>query len=140
MRNLAGMFDEFMSEFEFPDYFGRNWAALTDCLSDLLWLGPVGGVVLVVTEPQVVLIAEERVEMDTLVLVLGDVQNRWTAGATVQQQENQVSGSFDVILSVDSNVSMERARTRWEASGAVFVPPSAVAHRAVQILSSDAAG
>ena len=31
---------------EFPDWFGRNWDAFFDCLTDLSWL-PAGGHVLV---------------------------------------------------------------------------------------------
>lgn len=33
----------------FPDYFGRNWDAVDDCLADLDWLSPSQGCVLVVS-------------------------------------------------------------------------------------------
>ncbi|WP_149827989.1 barstar family protein [Streptomyces tailanensis] len=32
-----------------PDYFGRNWDALADCLTDLSWAPPVRGRLVVVT-------------------------------------------------------------------------------------------
>jgi RNAse (barnase) inhibitor barstar len=35
--------------FSFPDYFGRNWDAVDECLRDLSWL-PADGYVLVVRE------------------------------------------------------------------------------------------
>lgn len=35
---------------QFPDYFGFNWDAFEDCLTDLSWLG-AGGYVLVVQDP-----------------------------------------------------------------------------------------
>ena len=31
-------FDEISASFQFPGYFGENWNALNDCLSDLGWL------------------------------------------------------------------------------------------------------
>ena len=42
----AGFFQELAQALRFPDYFGRNWDAVYDCLTDLNWL-PAGGYVLV---------------------------------------------------------------------------------------------
>ena len=42
----AGFFTEIARELAFPDYFGRNWDAVYDCLTDLNWL-PAEGYVLV---------------------------------------------------------------------------------------------
>ena len=49
ITNASTLFAEMARAFRFPDYFGHNWAALTDCLRDLrgrenprlalLWLG-----------------------------------------------------------------------------------------------------
>jgi RNAse (barnase) inhibitor barstar len=38
----AGIFDELARTMRFPDYFGRNWDAVYDCLTDPSLL-PVGG-------------------------------------------------------------------------------------------------
>jgi Barstar (barnase inhibitor) len=38
MTTEDAAFDEFARALEFPDYFGRNWDAVWDCLTDLDWL------------------------------------------------------------------------------------------------------
>ncbi|MFB6719478.1 barstar family protein [Kribbella sp. NPDC056345] len=35
MQTLDGFFDVVAREFSFPDYFGRNWPAFDECLSDI---------------------------------------------------------------------------------------------------------
>ena len=42
----AGFFQELACALRFPDYFGHNWDAVYDCLTDLNWL-PASGYVLV---------------------------------------------------------------------------------------------
>ena len=42
----AGFFQEIARVLTFPDYFGRNWDAVYDCLTDLSWL-PAAGYALV---------------------------------------------------------------------------------------------
>jgi hypothetical protein len=42
----AGFFQEIARALQFPDYFGRNWDAVYDCLTDFNWL-PADGYVLV---------------------------------------------------------------------------------------------
>ena len=43
----AGFFEEIARALRFPDYFGRNWDAVYDCLTDFNWL-PAAGYVLVI--------------------------------------------------------------------------------------------
>jgi hypothetical protein len=53
--DLGGVFDKpaFMDRcaraLDLPDWFGRNWDALADCLRDLSWAPPARGRLLVVT-------------------------------------------------------------------------------------------
>jgi RNAse (barnase) inhibitor barstar len=45
VRGKEALFDRLSSALSFPEWFGRNWDALADCLSDLSWL-PASGYVL----------------------------------------------------------------------------------------------
>ncbi len=49
LTTKEGALREFALKMRFPDYFGRNWDALRDCLGDLDWgdLDPVHQVVLI---------------------------------------------------------------------------------------------
>jgi len=46
IRDTAGLFDACADSLQFPAYFGNNWDALQDCLSDLSWLPDRGRVLL----------------------------------------------------------------------------------------------
>ena len=47
MHTHDGLFTEFASALNFPDYFGRNWPALQDCLDDLTWLDETSHVLII---------------------------------------------------------------------------------------------
>ncbi len=38
MRTTPAFFDEFAAAFQFPAYFGENWDAFDECVTDLSWL------------------------------------------------------------------------------------------------------
>ena len=40
------LFERVAQALDFPDWFGRNWDALEDCLGDLSWRGAAGQVLL----------------------------------------------------------------------------------------------
>ncbi|HEY2213168.1 MAG TPA: barstar family protein [Bradyrhizobium sp.] len=61
MRRVDPLFDELSAAFQFPHYFGENWAALADCLGDLEWLGAPHVVLIISRFPEV--LVEEPIEM-----------------------------------------------------------------------------
>lgn len=47
----AGLLERFASALHFPPWFGHNWDALSDCLTDLSWL-PARGYRIMLSRPQ----------------------------------------------------------------------------------------
>jgi RNAse (barnase) inhibitor barstar len=45
------LLDIVASAMEFPDYFGKNWDALSDCLGDMMW-APAAGYGLVIRDAE----------------------------------------------------------------------------------------
>ena len=54
------VFQVFMTAFDFPQYFGWNWDALSDCLRDLNWLPASAYLVLIVAAGDLVAADPER--------------------------------------------------------------------------------
>jgi len=76
MRRLADLYDEFAAALQFPDYFGENWDALDECLTDLEWL-PAAGYVLFVSNAVEVLKEESENQFVTFVSVLSRTCEEW---------------------------------------------------------------
>lgn len=66
------VFDAFSRALGFPDWFGRNWDALHDCLGDLSWL----------EAPGYVLLMEGNGQGDELLEVLDSAAQFWAGQGT----------------------------------------------------------
>lgn len=78
MRTLEGVLAEFARALSFPGYFGRNFDALEECLTDLGWLPPMTTCTVYVLAAEHVL-ADEPGQLATLRSVLDDVAAEWAA-------------------------------------------------------------
>jgi RNAse (barnase) inhibitor barstar len=74
-RTAAELFDEFGAALQLPDYFGENWDALFECLTDLEWL-PGDAYLLGVTDGDLVLDREPQ-QFRTLLDVLERAAQNW---------------------------------------------------------------
>lgn len=79
MRDTDAMFDEFAAAFQFPYYFGGNWAAFDECMADLSWL-PARAYLTCIMSANEVGIDDDYDSFATLVKILNDVAKGW-AGA-----------------------------------------------------------
>ncbi|MCW2903157.1 MAG: hypothetical protein JWO67_5422 [Streptosporangiaceae bacterium] len=62
--------------FEFPDWFGHNWDALGDCLTDLTWIETEGGFVVVYAGWQA-LAQEEPEDFATALAIFEEAVDLW---------------------------------------------------------------
>ncbi|MEV4490700.1 barstar family protein [Micromonospora coxensis] len=73
-RTRAELFTRLAETLDLPGYFGRNWDALADCLSDLVETGPV---TLTVEDADQLLVDEPPAQLATLLDVFDDA---WSHG------------------------------------------------------------
>jgi hypothetical protein len=102
MRRVDPLFDELAAAFQFPYYFGENWAALADCLGDLEWLN-ASRVVLIISRFSEVLV-EEPIEMPAFTRAVGGAIER------LNKSRNSSNEPFRIVLSGNAidDVVLER--------------------------------
>jgi hypothetical protein len=76
MRDHDALFAEFASKLDFPDYFGGNWPALSDCLDDMLWFDEKGGF-LIVIEHWAQVLADAPIDLPVLKRILNEIGSNW---------------------------------------------------------------
>jgi len=76
-RDKDEAFERFAAALRFPDWFGRNWDALADCLDDLSWL-PADGYLLLLDHAAAWREAEAG-QFATALEILDDAARAWSA-------------------------------------------------------------
>ena len=98
----AALLGRLARELHFPDYFGQNWDALQDCLTDLPdWL-PAPGYVIVFTDAEAVC-RRRREDLSALKDVLGSAAQFW--------REQEPPRSFKVVFLGSAPLSSGGATT-----------------------------
>jgi hypothetical protein len=100
------LFQECAAALQFPAYFGENWDAFEECLSDLEWL-PSGGLVLFITQSDR-LLEESTDDLRTL----GDILR----SAAADWKESHPRAPYRIVLHVQPDGEAE-AWERLSASG-----------------------
>lgn len=100
------LFQEWAAALQFPAYFGENWDAFEECLSDLEWL-PAGGLILFITQSDR-LLEESPDDLRTF----GDVL-RFAAG---EWKKSHPRAPHRIVLHVQTD-GEEEARQRLAAAG-----------------------
>lgn len=107
MRNVANLFNELGAAMQFPDYFGENWAAMDECLSDLSWM-PGQRYVVVVSHARE-LLADEDVETRRLLMkVFRKVGQSWAEPVARGELWDRPAIPFHVLLQADA-IELDKA-------------------------------
>jgi len=100
-RTKSSLFRAFAEALRFPDYFGKNWDALEECITDLSWL-EASGYLLIVSDAEMLL---EKVDSDykTFVSIMNDAGKSWA-------ERSSRPTPFHVVLTTSSALSDRRQR------------------------------
>ncbi|WP_327002939.1 barstar family protein [Dactylosporangium sp. NBC_01737] len=105
MADVEHMFYEFSDALLFPGYFGWNWAALSDCLSDLQWLPADGYLLVVENAPE--MLSSSAGDRCTLFGVLSRAVRHW---ANPIGRPGGEGVAFKVLLVCDRDEDVVRLR------------------------------
>lgn len=117
-RTLEALFDEFAAAFQFPYYFGENWPAFRDCITDLDWLSIRSGVVVVVYDADRLLADAHPAELVALVRALSSASEQFGEAVADGEWWDRDPVPFHVVL------QGKRAEdfVRWRGAGADYQP------------------
>jgi hypothetical protein len=106
MSTADGVFREFSAALQFPWYFGQNWSAFNDCLSDLSWINFTGLIVVIFDADRV--LDEDQDDMKTLVHRLVNAHAVFSASVSLGEWWDRPPKPFHVLLQLDPSSSL-----RW---------------------------
>lgn len=96
MKTLNGVFGEFATGLEFPDYFGFNSAAFDECLNDLSWLNANGICIVILDAGQ--LLTDESGEIAWLLQLLEDACREWSLAVEEGQAWDRLPIPFHILF------------------------------------------
>jgi RNAse (barnase) inhibitor barstar len=114
----ASFFDEVAAALQFPHYFGENWNALNDCLTDLSWL-PAQALVLCIADADQ-LLAKTPADLKWLIDVLQSAAKEWN-----HPEKPKTPRAFHVVLQVALGHE-EVVKTPWQAAGVKLEPVASI--------------
>lgn len=97
MRNVEALFNEVAAALQFPHYFGENWNALDECLTDMSW-APAESYVLVILNGEDLLVDEPPKELEVFIRLLDRAGEEWSHPVTAGDSSNRPGISFHVVF------------------------------------------
>ncbi|ADI37989.1 barstar family protein [Waddlia chondrophila] len=100
MSNLDDLYREFAAAFKFPDYFGYNFNALDECITDLEWL-PADGYLLVIKNSDRLLSKEPNDILESFLSILDSAGEEWATPIVQGEDWDREEVPFHVLLELD---------------------------------------
>jgi RNAse (barnase) inhibitor barstar len=113
----AGFFDEVAAALQFPYYFGENWNAMWDCITDLNWL--TGLSYLAVFDSAEYLLSESDRGFQVLLKVLTDAHTLWHGETADFGARGRHPIAFQSVLACDPH-AVDALTQRMSAADATF--------------------
>jgi len=121
MRTLPGLFDECAAALQFPLYFGENWDAFDECVADLEGLPAARGFVVVIVDPDELLVEAGHEALGLLLDSLESATAVWGRSVELGEWWDRPAVPFHVVLAGERD-AVELAAHRWSAAGAEPMP------------------
>ena len=112
MRRVNSLFDEFVAALQFPYYFGENWNAFDECLTDLAWL-PGDVYILIITNSEATLAEEDEEQFFTFIEILHNAGEEWSRPVETSEPWSHQPVPFHVIFqSSESDLDVVTSRLK----------------------------
>lgn len=118
MARLSSLYDEFAAALQFPYYFGENWNAFDECITDLEWI-PGDVYVLVITDAKNVLAEESDDQLEALTNLLEEAGSEWSELVETAEAWDRRAVAFHVVFQCDES-DKPAVISRLESVGASF--------------------
>ncbi|NJO81438.1 MAG: barstar family protein [Blastochloris sp.] len=99
MNTLNELYDEVSSKLHFPGYFGRNFNALSEMLSDLEWL-PRESYIILIHNAEFLLSNEPSDVFEDFLAILSEVAEEWSVPIDQGEAWDRSSIPFHVVFQV----------------------------------------
>lgn len=98
MQDLDSFYDAISSALNFPDYFGRNFNALSECLADLELELSVKGILILVRNASLLLAEENEDVLSGLLSIFNETGEAWSEAIEEGEEWDRPARIFKTFL------------------------------------------
>ncbi|MEM9299810.1 MAG: barstar family protein [Bacteroidota bacterium] len=97
MKTKEGLFNQFAQAFKFPEYFGENWSAFNDCVTDLGWITADAYSVLLLNS-EFILADESSDQFDIFIRIISEAADEWSKPVAENDRWDRLAIPFHIIF------------------------------------------